>query len=128
MEKYKLLKQLDPTVLLCSDKTEFKAFGVTYIEHHLYENRRIVENTLNGRCIEFYSGKTKSPEDMGIRINLLLDMIYHITNTLSIYADEETLFFNTSLTRRKYKIEKIIKWLVQKSLKIKIIIKNKKRI
>ena len=116
MKAYKLIKNIDPMILLCSEKTEFEALGYDYIEHHLFDNKRVLENTLNRRCIEFFY--TLSDDIKGYyTVRILSDSVDIVGSTLIINTETEALYFNASLTRRKSKLLVFIKAKIQSEIR-----------
>ena len=105
MELYTLVESINPTVLLCSEKREFEAFGHTYVEHDLTDNQKILQNTNTGRCLEFNSKLTKAcgilfrEDDYDDGLNDLAGL----ANTIIINTGGKSIAFNAELTKRKNK-------------------------
>ena len=114
---YNLTKGINPIVLLCSEKREIKACGYTYIEHSLPENIKVLENTITGMCIEYYSNTETEYREFNYRKIIFSDTKESIADTVVFSIGNKVMLFDSKLTRRigaitieyfKYLIHKIV--------------------
>ena len=113
MKSYKFIDYLDPIILLCSEKYEFEAFGYNYVEHYITDNKKILENTHNGKCLEFSSRASIVYRQCYARA-ILFEKIEEL---VVAYGDRGIMYFNPELTKRKSKLIATVQYITYKIIK-----------